>query len=89
MPLPHRQWLARAVEGPVSFSILLPKVFVRIPRIPEIKRHIGTGTGKFSQEASLAEVRVAEEELRPIPIRAIDSFKATLKARLDIVPPED
>jgi hypothetical protein len=88
MLLPQGQWLARVVERPVSFSILLPKVFVRIPRIPEIKRHIDTGTGKFAQEASLAVVRVAAEELRPIPIRAMDSFKATLKAWLDIVLPE-
>jgi hypothetical protein len=88
MPLPHRQWLERAVERPVSFPVLLPKVFVRTPRIPEIERYIGTGAGEFAQEASLAVVRVAAEELRPIPIRAMDSFKATLKAWLDIVLPE-
>jgi hypothetical protein len=34
-------------------------------------------------------MRVAAEELRPIAVRAIDSFKAVFKARLDIVLPED
>ena len=89
MLLMQGQYLARAVEGQVSFSILLPKLFVRFPGIPEIERHIDTGAGKLAQQASFAEMGVAAEELRPVPIRAVDFLKAPFKTRLDIVLPED
>ncbi len=89
MLLPQGQCLARAVERNVSVSILLPKILVRCPGIPEIECHIDAVAGKRAQQASFAVMGVAAEELRPVPIRTVDSFKAAFKARLDIVLPED
>ena len=89
MLLAQGQRLARAVERQVSPSILLPKILVRFPGIPEVERHIDIGAGKFAQQASLAVVRVSAEELRPVPIRAVDFLKPAFKTRLDIVLPED
>jgi hypothetical protein len=64
-------------------------MLVRIPGIPKIERHICAGTQSAAQEPSLAVMRVAAKKLGPIPIRAIDFFKAAFKARLDIELPED
>jgi len=89
MLLAQGQCFAMAVERKVSFLILLSKILVRFPGIPEIERRVDTGAGKLAQQASFAVMRIAAEELRPVPIRAIDSFKPAFKARLDIVLPED
>ena len=89
MLLAQGQCLARAVQRQVSLSILLPKILVRFPGIPEIERRVDTGVGKLAQQASFAVVRIAAEELRPVSIRAVDFLKAPFKTRLDIVLPED
>ena len=70
MLITQGQCLASAVERQVSLSILLPKILVRFPRIPEVERHIDTGAGKLAQQASFAVLGVAAEELRPVPFGA-------------------
>jgi hypothetical protein len=89
MPLARRQPFANRVQRPVRFRVRRQKMFVSFAALPHVHGHITQRLGKIAQQASLAEVRGAAEQARPLPGAAVRKSKPDLALPLDIELPED
>jgi hypothetical protein len=68
--------------------ILLPKLFIRLARLPLIHRHIHPLAPHIAQQSRPAIPRIAPEQSHPLALRPICLLKQFLTSRLDFKLPQ-
>src|SRR5258708_35842437 len=87
LPLVDRQARTGFINRLVFRAVLHQETFVYVARIPEIKSQINRRVKGIAQESSLAAVRIAPEQPRPLPIRPIGPLESFFTTQLDFVLP--
>jgi hypothetical protein len=62
MPFPHGQWIALLVNLRILRRPLLPKLLIRLARLPAIHRHIHTLAPQIAEQSRPAIPRIAPEQ---------------------------